>query len=622
MKKLLLTLALLTGSTFISSAITPQDLDGKTVCQVYWGNDFQPGPVLSTVGKFSLEGEQLYLRYFRGRFKIPVTISNNTLIFPLQQTFYGEDPNNETFKTGRLFATNGLQYSDDDGNVITQVNGYAAACYQKYTNYNSVQTSAYSNNAYNYISLPNFYIQKSASLAFELNGSDSNFAIYKKMGFFILDNTNAQAHDSNGLNYDMRVNLLDNNVISLPNLYNKGLCYQYNRVSQYNYNYSFKWITGDYQYTADNKKGTINIKPQYTGGLYKCGYYGYRTWYQTIYTTNKWTGYWYSTEGTAMLHQRIASDLTETTEENQFWPIHGSFEVKNVYHESPENAWAHHDDGDLHTYEDWDITIDNSIFYNQAATTVSGRYGVENEIEWTKIAADKLDVTHHATVTMNHSGYGETGNGKGNYIYVSGTVNREKHSHNVTGYEIYLVPGTHTSPSGADFNHENGHVKAINITDYITDFVPNTGGSKAAALAEASAPTAEELNAGDNFNLLVPESAFGNDANTSGKYTLFVKALYNDNVNKAAQHNDNGTFHALTQLTQTITGVTDMIYNAENSSITVADGAIVIEGSEGKALVSTTAGVVVYQGGDNTVNVAPGMYIVRANNTVKRVLVK
>ena len=55
---------------------------------------------------------------------------------------------------------------------------------------------------------------------------------------------------------------------------------------------------------------------------------------------------------------------------------------------------------------------------------------------------------------------------------------------------------------------------------------------------------------------------------------------------------------------------------------TVGDGGIAISGSNGTAMVSTLSGVVVYQGGDNTVSVAPGMYIVRAAGAVKKVLVK
>lgn len=220
-KSLLFALALpLCGATSLAENITAEQLNGKTVCQVYWGDDFQPGPSLSTVGKFSLEGDQLYIRNFRGRFKLPVTLSDNKIILPLLQTFYGEDPNNTTFQRGMLGATQGLQLTNGNGYVYTKVNGYPAACYEVHE-YTGISTSEYSTDAYSNVGLPNFYIQKDHSVAFELNDSDSNFAIYKRMAFFIFDNTNATANDSNGLTYEMRVNLLDDNVISLPNLYNK-----------------------------------------------------------------------------------------------------------------------------------------------------------------------------------------------------------------------------------------------------------------------------------------------------------------------------------------------------------------------------------------------------------------
>lgn len=616
MKKLLLAIALLAGVSINASAITEQDLDGKIVCQVYWGNDYQPGPVLSTVGKFSLEGNQLYIRNFRGRFKLPITLSNDQIILPLLKSFNGEDPTNTTFRTGMLGATQGLHLDNRySGEPLTKVNGYHAACYQIHDK-SEISSSTYSTSAYANISLPNFYIAENHSLAFVLNGSDSNFAIYKKMGFFILDNLNATANDSNGQEYGMQVNLLDNNVISFPNLYNRGIMYQYDKVSSTNYNYSFKWIKGDYTYT-NNKKGTIFINSQKTGGTYKCGYYGYKTFYSGSLIYGYWKGYWYSAEGQAMMLQKLASDLVETSDENQFYSISGSFDVRNVYHETVANSWSHHDKGDLHTYEDWDITIDESNFYNQAATTVSGRYGLEQNIEWTKINAKKLDVTHHCKIASDlEYGYGTIADDNpDNYLYIGGQVEQLKNTHhldNVDYYEYFVVPGTHTSPSGADFKDaEKGHVNGVNVTNYITNFQP--------AANNALRVSAKDLNEGNNFNLLFPEKLFAENGiatDPNHKYTLYVKAHYNPETNLEP------TFHALTPLNTITTGVNDLELNLEPANIKVVDGGIAISGSNGTAMVSTLSGVVVYQGGDNTVSVAPGMYIVRAAGAVKKVLVK
>lgn len=613
-KSLLFALALsLCGATSLAENITAEQLNGKTVCQVYWGNDFQPGPSLSTVGKFSLEGDQLYIRNFRGRFKLPVTLSDNKIILPLLQTFYGEDPNNTTFQRGMLGATQGLQLTNGNGYVYTKVNGYPAACYEVHE-YTGISTSEYSTDAYSNVGLPNFYIQKDHSVAFELNDSDSNFAIYKRMAFFIFDNTNATANDSNGLTYEMRVNLLDDNVISLPNLYNKGVLYQYDYVSNLNYNYSFKWIQGQYQYTGDNT-GVIQIKSQYTGGTYSCGYYGEKTLYSGLSSYGYWTGYWFSSEGQKMNHQRLASDYVKATNENQFWPISGSFDVKKVYHETPGNSWAHHDKGELHTYEDWNLTIDKSVFYNQAATTESGRYGTEQEIDWTKINATKLDVTHHCAIDESslQFGYGTiSANNPDKYIYVGGQVNQLKNTHHlgdVDYYEYYIVPGTYRVPSGADFNSSKGHTYGLNVTDYVTDFQPGQG-------KNGLVRKANELNSDNSFNLLIPEKVFAaNGIPTTGKYTLYVKANYKDSGLSS-------TFHALTPLGNPTTGVNDLVLDLEPASIEVVNGNIVIEGSNGTAMVSTLSGVVIYQGDDATVAVAPGTYIVRAGGVVKKLLVK
>lgn len=178
MKKLLLSLSLGVMAAASASAITPQELDGKPVLQMFWGNYYQAyGPSLSVAGTFSYENGQLYINRFRGHFKLPVTLSNNQLTIPLLSSFNGD---NATFKTGMLGAVQGLHLDNSYGAPLTKVNGYHATCYEVHE-YTGASTTAYSTNPYAYVGLPNFVLDKASvpmSFALELNDSDQNFAIY------------------------------------------------------------------------------------------------------------------------------------------------------------------------------------------------------------------------------------------------------------------------------------------------------------------------------------------------------------------------------------------------------------------------------------------------------------
>lgn len=59
-----------------AEAIIPEELDGKPVLQVFYGNDFQgAAPTVSVGGVFRYDAasSQLYIDRFRGRISVPVT---------------------------------------------------------------------------------------------------------------------------------------------------------------------------------------------------------------------------------------------------------------------------------------------------------------------------------------------------------------------------------------------------------------------------------------------------------------------------------------------------------------------------------------------------------------------
>lgn len=640
MKKSLLLLLVAAMVSLSSTAITPQELDGKPVLQLFWGNAYQAyGPTLSTSGVFRYEDGQLYIDGFRRRFTLPVTFdeSAQTLILPLQMQFDGEP--GTVFNKGIIGATQGQSYNVHY-DYVRAANGYVhytligttmdqqpATCYKILTQYSSVQTTPYSTEAYSYVGLPNFVIDKSNipvsilllhssnnSVNLSSPGTNDDVAVFSKMAFYIMDNTNAHATDSNKQSYDLSIAFKtdSDNEIKLPNIFNHGICYEYTAWDEY----YLKWIEG----SIDRDNGTITIPALYTGGMIYPDFQGYKmhqsgsysiyiyprgtynviddrtsSYVPTYFNGNvpvydatdpiNWTGYWFRNTDYLLPEQILGCELIE----DEITDITGTFEVNKVYHETPSNQWAYTAGGELHTYEDWAVKLGKAVFYTQAIS-LDGDWDEEEVIDWTEIEAERLDVTHYCTVDCQSHGVDE------NNIYIKGCVNPIRNSHHVQpeSYEYYLIPGIYDTPKGDDFTGENGHIDGVNVTEYITD------------------------HSGNNFTLLVPVSVFGDKANADGDYTLYVRAKY------VADDNLTDTFHALTPLYASLipTGVENLHAEEVAATIDVDGNTVIIDGSEGDAIIVTPAGSVIYQGGDNAVDVEPGLYIVRAKSTVQKVLVK
>lgn len=267
-------------------------------------------------------------------------------------------------------------------------------------------------------------------------------------------------------------------------------------------------------------------------------------------------------------------------------------------HEGERTFWAHHEDGgDFHT-----------AFALRAETYNAKRTIIDT------------DITHDVDIANQHFGWGKISTENTNdYIYVSGVIVPAEDIHELVEadhYELFIVPGAYTSVSGDSFaNATLGHDKGVRIDNskYYTSFVPG-GASKVVALSGAAdakdEADANTLNEGLSYNLLVPAA----DVNaTTNQLTLYLKTVYKDE--KAP------TFHALTALTRPTTGVSDELVDG-NELIEVVNGKIVIAGSNGSAMVTTASGVTVYEGGDNTISVVPGVYVARCGKTVKKLIVK
>lgn len=220
------------------------------------------------------------------------------------------------------------------------------------------------------------------------------------------------------------------------------------------------------------------------------------------------------------------------TGDSSFSDVAGRFTVKDVSHVTPNHQWAHTAGGQLHTFEKWDIDIDKSIFYSQAADVQTfSKFGTEFQFDWTKINVDYIDVTHHCEITdWDAWQYDNILPGQGNCFEMKGKITPLKHNHHVdvASYDLYLVPGYYDKPEGDLFNDENGHAHGIKVTDYVDPRDMKTN----------SLSTADD----GSFHIVVPTSVFtdaGIPLDSNKDFTLYVRAKY-------ATPGLDDTFHALT----------------------------------------------------------------------------
>lgn len=336
----------------------------------------------------------------------------------------------------------------------------------------------------------------------------------------------------------------------------------------------------------NNQQGASDITElvKYYNGQLTAGSYIYQYWVCPVssYTTNS--------DGTINV-----SRVNSTAD------VPGDIYVNDVHHDAAcKNYWHKNCGGDLKTTEEFEFTLEPYVLYNRTRGDYYGPYlNSKYELE--------RELTHDVELTIDQWGCDAT-----NGIYFEASIPGNVNPDYLEDYDIYLVSNKYTSINNSGFQTDmtHGHKKGILVDDqYDFKMAPKANMSKVAGV-------------GKTFSKLVPASvikAADPNANltlNSTDFTLYLRTRYNhDNLQQPS-------FHALTSPTRATTGVNDLQIGDELANIKVVDGGIAISGSNGTAMVSTLSGVVVYQGGDNTVSVAPGMYIVRAAGAVKKVLVK
>lgn len=208
-------------------------------------------------------------------------------------------------------------------------------------------------------------------------------------------------------------------------------------------------------------------------------------------------------------------------------------------------------------------------------------------------------------------------------LWVKGSVKSSsiKNYGYVDHYELHIMPGTFTDADASEFdNADKGHDNGLNISDnkFYTGYHP--GNESVATLSEGGddQPISNDANANGSFCRLIRQSDFedaGIEMSPDNVYTLYLKAVYTTESGLAP------SYHALTALSGTTTGVDAIEVDGDGATITLNGNTLTIVGSNGDAIVVTPTGAVVWQGGDTTVQLAPGLYIARAGKTTKRFVV-
>lgn len=70
-----------------------------------------------------------------------------------------------------------------------------------------------------------------------------------------------------------------------------------------------------------------------------------------------------------------------------------------------------------------------------------------------------------------------------------------------------------------------------------------------------------------------------------------------------------------------VTGL-DNIYGDVKGNVMVDGTTVTLSNTADKGMIATTTGTIVYQGGDATVDLAPGVYVVRAGSYVGKIIIR
>lgn len=281
-----------------------------------------------------------------------------------------------------------------------------------------------------------------------------------------------------------------------------------------------------------------------------------------------------------------------------------------AHHEDCQNYWEKDAGGDLVTEEymwfelEPFALVNQTKYYNGTSDWYYGPWFAQ-QYEFS------YDVTHSVKLTINTWGKDDT-----NGIYFEATVTDPVNHKHVDDYDIYIIPKAHKSIATFSSNlcTTHGHEKGLLLDDSYDHYM------------KRQSEAVRKVNHKDKFiSKLIPAaevkqliSDHGVTTSSDKDFSLYLRAKYShDNLTQ-------NSFHALTPATsaQQTTSVNDVCAGVSVGKVTVNGCDVTLEDTDGFGLITSMTGQVIYQGGDDTVTLVPGLYIIKANTTVQRVLVK
>lgn len=622
MKKHLLTLMLCLGlGVFASQAITVDDLDGK-IGGIIYGSNFAQGN-LSHISDNDFDNENYHFQNFRHYgvkfekisdtrvrivnmwegFDVCATLNSSGQL-TLDATNYGKDDMSGNTLNITPTAWRGFTISDYmDFNFDGYMHWYKlldgsvqSAAYKQLSSLKNVGVFQFSNTETAY-RIPNL-------------GAAGNYC-FTTMQLFVFE-ANATAYRLNASNeiidsFGVRVTPNSSNTsMEILNWNNYGLNYQNQATNNSNgYINVFTTAPTYNQIECAISGNTLSIPFQkeagLTGGISK----DYGRFYVSAlfdqhanyYNKGYGTGIWFQENTNLWNANSFISGSTDQT------AITGSIKP-DVSHVFDDVKWTAQDGGKLLTYDTpvYEFGPSKVMFFS-ATKFLNIEYS--DQVNKTIIIPNGTqDVTHSATL--------EIGNGSDDFVYtyfkkgnewkkelkLNATITNRTNSQYVDSYDLYVVPqnvGSVDTWSTSDHHATKGHAQGVCIAQGIKGAVSRS--------SDGDVPVAVHLT-GDAVPAL----------NATGNNTLYLKANYTPESGLAP------TFHSLISSPIT-TGVETVDMGDENVKVIVKGNELAVSGAQ-HVEIYTLSGTEVYAGGEGVITVGTGIYVVKAGDVVKKVIVK
>lgn len=574
---MLLTGAVVALTCAQSMAITIDDLDGMIVGQMFAcdGTEMSYGfkGDYAYAGKFEKTGETtLVLHNYLGGFDLQCTFVNNTLTIA--------SPQNRLNGYG---VCEGLQVSMGWFNYVGTLSSSRKACYQ----IGSASTSGASAT-----------VQDRGNGIYQFDFSQALANAYYKTG-----ESNLLTMDfNNGLDlYCFKPNAKATEYMAAE----KSDEYDVDVLFGADGNFRIRnWANLGLGYVNDPDAGTVTIMPDFEGTYNAeewtltipneiCGIFLNYSEYIGAQTISGYSGDWtgpissyYSYESPYAIRGVDGSDIYDAKD------IFGTYTPLDMHHNDlVDNAWVSNGGKVTTSYDN----ISLEFGYNQVVDLGDVQQLAYADNTVIDQVALSQNYTLDAEVTIETQAYNEEDG-----LTITGNVATVKNGKCVESYDLYIIPGYYTSidEASADFNDlEKGNVNAVLLT-----------AENSQALREGGADR--------SFTVNLPAADVIAMGAADGKMTVYAKANYKEGYSLAP------TFHSLMPLEEFNTSVESVFDNGANAKVVAGQGVINVLGYNGNVEVFNAQGVAIYSGAKKTINVAPGIYIIRAANTTFKVVVR